>query len=134
MLNDHVHDKDYFIYNRCRFIVEENMRLQAACAALEKGDLITLGAKMFETHKGLSQAYEVSCKELDVLVEGVKNYADVLGARMMGGGFGGCTINIVKNEGIDTIVESLSVSYQKKTGLVLTHYIVETEDGTSLIQ
>lgn len=134
MLTDHVYPKDLLIYKRCRFIVEENIRLEAACAALQAGDMITLGSKMFETHTGLSQSYEVSCKELDMLVEGVKNNPDVLGARMMGGGFGGCTINIVKNDGIATLAESLSELYQKKTGLILSHYIVETEDGTSLIQ
>jgi galactokinase len=134
MLDDYVRSKDSLIYKRCLFVIEENARLLAACTALESGDLRTLGVKMFETHKGLSQEYEVSCEELDILVEGVKNNVDVLGARMMGGGFGGCTINLVKNDGIDALVESLSESYQKKTSLVLSHYIVQTEDGTNLIQ
>jgi galactokinase len=134
MLKDHVLCKDSLIYKRCRFVVEENIRLLSACTALEAGDLITLGTKMFETHKGLSQEYEVSCNELDILIEGVKNNVDVLGARMMGGGFGGCTLNIVKDDGINTLVESLSESYQKKTGLFLSHHIVQTEDGTDLIQ
>lgn len=134
MLNDHVATKDSLIYKRCRFIVEENARLQTACTALEIGDLKTLGIKMFEAHKGLSQEYEVSCKELDILVDGVKNNPDVLGARMMGGGFGGCTINIVKNEAIESLVGSLSESYYKKAGLALSHYIVQTEDGAKLLQ
>lgn len=133
MLNEHVSSKDSLIYKRCLFVVEENIRLQAACIALQAGDLKTLGTKMFETHKGLSQEYEVSCKELDILVEGVKSNLDVLGARMMGGGFGGCTLNIIKNDGINALVESLSESYQKMTGLALSHYIVQTEDGTNLV-
>lgn len=134
MLNDYVFSKDPIIYKRCRFVVEENARLLAACTALEAGDLITLGKKMFETHKGLSQAYEVSCHELDILVDGVKNNPEVLGARMMGGGFGGCTLNIIRDEAVDALVESLSESYHKKTDLVLSHYVVQTEDGTNLMQ
>ena len=122
------------VYDRCTYIVNENQRLLAGCDALRHNDLPGFGEMMFASHKGLNKRYEVSCKELDILAEGVKNNTDVLGARMMGGGFGGCTINIVKNEAIDSLVESLSESYHKKTGLALSHYIVQTEDGTKLIQ
>ena len=88
---------------------------------------------MYRTHEGLSQEYEVSCKELDFLVESVKGNSKVLGARMMGGGFGGCTINIVKEEAIDDLVAQISADYQQAMNLQLTHYIAVIEDGTNQI-
>ena len=88
---------------------------------------------MFRTHEGLSKEYEVSCKELDYLVDYVKGHASVLGARMMGGGFGGCTINLVKEEAIDDLVKTISVDYQKAMNLELSAYIAGIEDGTSLV-
>ncbi len=88
---------------------------------------------MFETHEGLSKAYEVSCKELDYLVDYVKEASSVLGARMMGGGFGGCTINIVKDEAIDGLVQQISADYQKAMNKQLTAYIAVIEDGTTEI-
>lgn len=133
MLDEYVAHKDKLVYARCRYIVEEILRLEDACIALEKGDVNTLGKKMFQTHEGLSKAYEVSCKELDFLVDAVKKAPDVLGARMMGGGFGGCTINIVKEEAIEQLVEQLSSSYREAMQLELTSYIVQTGNGTERI-
>ena len=75
----------------------------------------------------------MSCKELDFLVDAVRDNPDVVGARMMGGGFGGCTINIVKDEAIDPLVKSLGESYEKNMGKELTAYIAQVEDGTSLL-
>lgn len=121
------------IYQRCQYVVEENLRLLQGCEDLKAGHLEALGKKMFDTHEGLSKQYEVSCKELDFLVDAVKNNPAVLGARMMGGGFGGCTINIVKEEAIDKLVEELSRSYTKATGLQLTAYVAGIEDGTSVM-
>ena len=88
---------------------------------------------MLQTHEGLSKEYEVSCKELDFLVDYVKNLDYVLGARMMGGGFGGCTINIVKDEEIDTLISEISTLYSNEFGLSLDAYIVETANGSELI-
>jgi galactokinase len=85
---------------------------------------------MFQTHQGLSNDYEVSCKELDFIVDEVKTQNAVLGARMMGGGFGGCTLNLVKEEFIAEISEKLYQSYQQKMGLELSTYIVNTAPGT----
>ena len=133
MLEQYVAPADETIYRRCKYVVEENIRLLTGCEDLKRGDLQALGQKMFRTHEGLSKEYEVSCKELDFLVDYVKGNSDVLGARMMGGGFGGCTINIVKEEAIDSLVKNVSADYQQAMNLELTHYIAVIEDGTTLI-
>ncbi|MEO8712574.1 MAG: galactokinase, partial [Parafilimonas sp.] len=96
-------------------------------------DIKSLGNKMYETHEGLSKKYEVSCKELDFLVSAVKNNEDVLGARMMGGGFGGCTINLVQENSIDKLIEELTELYQREMSLPLTAYIAQIENGTQLM-
>jgi galactokinase len=133
MLHKYVEPKDAVIYKRCKYVVEEIERLLEGCEDLKKGDLKALGEKMFQTHDGLSKEYEVSCKELDFLVDAVRNNPDVVGARMMGGGFGGCTINIVKEEAINGLVKELAESYQKNMGKELTAYIAQIENGTSLL-
>lgn len=132
MLDDHVKQKDALVYRRCKFVVEEIERLHTACADLKQGNLTALGKKMFATHEGLSKDYEVSCKELDFLAAAVKNNPAVLGARMMGGGFGGCTINIVKEEAIEELTGKLTKDYKAAMGMELSAYIVQTEDGSSI--
>ncbi|GAA4732457.1 galactokinase [Flavisolibacter ginsenosidimutans] len=134
MLDKYVKPKNETVYRRCKFVVQENERLLTACEALQRGDLKTLGKKMYGSHDGLSKEYEVSCKELDFLVEAVRNNPDVLGARMMGGGFGGCTINIVKEEAIDGLVNNLQGKYKEAMGLDLTAYVAVIEDGSSAVQ
>ncbi|HYK56892.1 MAG TPA: galactokinase [Flavisolibacter sp.] len=133
MLYQYVKPKNELVYRRCKYVVEENQRLLAACEDLKNGHVEALGEKMFQTHDGLSKEYEVSCKELDFLVDAVRNNPNVLGARMMGGGFGGCTINIVKEEAIDGLIKELSRSYKEQMGLELTPYIAQTADGTNSI-
>ncbi len=133
MLQEHVLPKDELIYRRCKYVLEENLRLLAACDDLKKGDIAALGQKMFRTHEGLSKEYEVSCSELDWLVQYVRNEKDVLGARMMGGGFGGCSINLVKENAVDALVEKVSAQYRKATGLTLSAYTVQIADGTEEI-
>jgi galactokinase len=133
MLDEYVLPKSQLIYNRCKYVVEENARLLAACKDLEKNDLISFGKKMFETHQGLSELYGVSCKELDFLVDFVKNEPSVLGARMMGGGFGGCTINLIKSEDVDMITTKISKAYSQELSRQLGVHIVKIEEGGSLI-
>ncbi len=133
MLDDTVAGLDKIVYKRCRYVVEETQRLLAACSDLEHGRIDALGKKMFQTHEGLSKAYEVSCKELDFLVDAVKNNPAVPGARMVGGGFGGCTINIVKEDAIDKLVEQIGKSYKSEMHAELTTYIVKTAGGTERI-
>jgi galactokinase len=134
MLDAYVKEANPLVYRRCKYVVEENGRLLSACEALKAGDLETLGQKMYGSHDGLSKEYEVSCKELDFLVDAVRNNPHVLGARMMGGGFGGCTINIVREEAIEGLVNDLKSKYHQATGLDLTAYIAQIEDGSSAIQ
>ena len=133
MLEKYVLPKDILIYNRCKYVVEENIRLISACADLENGNIEALGKKMFATHEGLKSLYEVSCPELDFLVDQVKGHPAVLGARMMGGGFGGCTINIVKEGAIESLVAMLEPLYEKHTQKQLSHYIASIEAGTSML-
>lgn len=133
MLERLVAPKDALIYQRCRYVVEENQRLLEGCAELKKGNLAGLGEKMFQSHHGLSNDYEVSCPELDFLVELAKGQTGVLGARMMGGGFGGCTINLVKTDALDAFSETTTVAYRQAFGLDLKIYPVQLTNGTELI-
>ncbi len=121
------------VRTRCQFVIEENQRVLDACEALSKGDLKTFGQKVFESHFGLSKLYEVSCEELDFLVDLLKNQAVVLGSRMMGGGFGGCTINIVHQDHINEIQVLVEEAYQKKFGKAPAFYLVAPEDGSGLL-
>lgn len=121
------------IRDRCTYVVQEIARVQKAVKDLLANDLTAFGQKMFATHQGLSKLYEVSCPELDFLVKGVENNSNVIGARMMGGGFGGCTINIVKANAVEALVESLTQQYQTAMGKTLKHYIVSIEQGSSLL-
>ncbi|MBS1746633.1 MAG: galactokinase [Bacteroidetes bacterium] len=134
MLDEFVLPKDKLIYKRCRFVVDEIERLLQACVHLQQNDIKSLGEKMFRTHDGLSKEYEVSCKELDFLVDAVRNNPAVTGARMMGGGFGGCTINLVQADAIDGLIAQLSPLYHQATGLNLTAYVAQIENGTSIVQ
>ena len=115
-------------YMRSEFVIEEIQRLLDACVAMEKDDYETVGKKMYETHKGLSKLYEVSCPELDFLNDQAKEHG-VTGSRVMGGGFGGCTINLVKNEKVADFVKSASEAYEKKFGIKLKVYDVVIKDG-----
>ena len=133
MLDRYVLPKDKLIDKRSRFVVQEIERLTEGCKDLQQGNLAALGKKMFATHHGLSKMYEVSCKELDWLVDKVSTNSNVIGARMMGGGFGGCTINLVKENAIDELVASIKPAYEKEMELPLTYYISSIENGTEKI-
>lgn len=126
--------KDPVILKRCKYVVEENERLLSGCAALQKGDVATMGKKMFGSHDGLSREYEVSCPELDFLVDQVRNEPAVLGARMMGGGFGGCTINLIREDAIDKLLPRISEAYLKAMKKELTPYVASIEDGTGIVK
>jgi galactokinase len=131
MLAAYVAPFDALVNQRCEYVVEEISRLLAATKDLEKGDIAAFGQKMFATHEGLSHKYEVSCPELDFLVKQVVNEPGVIGARMMGGGFGGCTINLVKEDAIEELVERLTPVYRKAMNKELKVYIGQIENGTS---
>jgi galactokinase len=133
MLDQYVKPKSVLIDKRSRFVVQEIERLLNGCEDLLEGNIQALGKKMFTTHEGLSKMYEVSCKELDWLVDFVKDNPNVVGARMMGGGFGGCTINLVKEDVIDALIESIQSAYEEVMQLPLSYYIASIENGTERI-
>jgi galactokinase len=120
------------VFKRCLFVVKEINRVKLACEALDKGNIETLGKLMFETHEGLSSEYEVSCPELDFLVHTVKVEEAVIGSRLMGGGFGGCTINLIKKGQEERIKQQLSTLYLDKFGIELKICDVKIGNGTSL--
>ncbi len=122
---------DDTLYKRSHFIINENLRVQKAADALETRDLITFGKMLYQSHKGLSQQYEVSCPELDFLVEFSKANEHVIGSRMMGGGFGGCTINIIHEDAIDNYLKKIEMAYENEFSQKLSAIVVEPDGGTT---
>lgn len=116
-------------YMRAEYVIGEVQRVLDVCAALEKGDYETVGAKMYETHYGMSKLYEVSCEELDFLNDIAKE-CGVTGSRVMGGGFGGCTINLVKEELYDDFIARAKAAYREKYGKLPKVYDVVISDGS----
>ncbi len=119
------------IFKRCHFVVNEIQRVQDAVAAIENSDFKKLGELMSETHQGLSKEYEVSCDEIDFLVDAVQNEKTVLGARMMGGGFGGCSINLVEKGSENELIKKISEQYRNAFGIELKSYKVKISKGTT---
>jgi len=120
---------DPVIFKRCQYVTEENSRVEKACQALQQNDFSTFGKLMYESHEGLKNKYEVSCNELDFLVDFTKDKENILGARMMGGGFGGCTINLVKSGTEKSFIDEISKAYFKKFEKKMSSYIVKVGDG-----
>ena len=116
-------------YKRAEYVIGEVDRVLAVCEALGRGDYATVGEKMYETHYGMSKLYEVSCEELDFLNDLAKEYG-VTGSRVMGGGFGGCTINLLKEELHDHFVEEVRRRYSAKYGHEPKFYDVVISDGS----
>lgn len=121
------------VYDRCKFVVEEIARLEAACEDLKQNDLAAFGQKMFATHDGLSKLYEVSCTELDFLAECAKEEPAILGSRMMGGGFGGCTINLIKKEAVEGVAARISKKYLEQFGVETEVYRTVIDDGAGKV-
>lgn len=115
-------------YIRAKYVIEEKERVLAVCDALGRGDCETVGQKMYETHAGLSKDYEVSCEELDYLNDIAKE-CGVTGSRIMGGGFGGCTINLVKNDLYDNFIATAKAKFAEKYGHEPVVYPVIISDG-----
>jgi galactokinase len=116
-------------YKRAEYVIEEIQRVLDVCDALEKGDYETVGQKMYETHYGMSKLYEVSCEELDFLND-IAFDCGVTGSRVMGGGFGGCTINLVKNELYETFITTAKERFKEKFGRSPKVYDVVIGDGS----
>jgi galactokinase len=132
-LENYKNDFDPVILKRCVYVVRENERVHQAVAALGKGDLPQLGNLLYQSHQGLQWDYEVSCPELDFLVAFAKTQNYVLGARMMGGGFGGCTLNLLPQNQVSTFLKLATQTYYDRFGITLSSYVVLTGDGVSSI-
>ena len=125
-VKDRISEEDY---KRARYVIGEEKRVLDVCEALEKGDYETVGKRMYETHWGMSKDYEVSCEELDFLAE-VAEECGVTGSRIMGGGFGGCTINLVKDSLYDNFIATAKEKFNAKYGHEPKVYEVVISDGS----
>jgi galactokinase len=128
-LEEHRKELRSVIYRRCRHIVSENERVVAAGEALENSDLRRFGQLMNESHQSLRDDFEVSCAELDLMVELAGGVEGVYGARMTGGGFGGCTVNLVARDKVDDFEKVVAADYQKQTGLKPDIYVCSAAKG-----
>lgn len=123
---------DEVVYRRCKYIAEETRRLLTGCQLLEAEDLAAFGTQMYEAHTGLKNDYEVSCAELDFLVAYAKDFG-IIGARMMGGGFGGCTINLVNLDQLQDFSEKIKAAYHQRFNVIPEIYIGSIVDGTTIV-
>jgi galactokinase len=121
-------------FEKASFVVQENSRVHSFVTALQNKDLVSIGKLLFASHDGLSLQYKVSCEELDFLVRQAKQNPDVLGARMMGGGFGGCTINLVLKTNLKEFKNNISAKYLNQFGIKCSVYKVKVSRGTHLIK
>jgi galactokinase len=118
---------------RARHVVTENMRVLLAAEALESGNMQRFGELMYQSHLSLRDDYQVSCPELDVMVELARVIPGTIGARMTGGGFGGCTINLVERDAVAEFVRRISKAYQQRTSITPEVYVTEASDGATRV-
>jgi galactokinase len=121
------------VYQRALFVSRENARTLKAAELIQSGDIEGFGALMYKTHEGLSKNYEVSCPELDFLVDLSKDLPQVVGSRMMGGGFGGCTINLVEESYVNEFMDLASKAYKEQFDINLTSILVATSNGVETV-
>jgi galactokinase len=119
------------VRQRCRHVIHENERVIKGIAALQLGDLDTFGQLMNESHTSLRDDYEVSCEELDIMVEAAWKVDGVYGSRMTGAGFGGCTVSLVAEGGVEDFRAQVAAAYQEATGIIPHIYVCRAEDGVS---
>lgn len=124
-----VEDMSPKVAQRCLFVIQEIERVSKAVVALQAHDLTTVGTLLTATHKGLSEQYEVSCEELDFLVAAASQHPEVLGTRMMGGGFGGCTLNLIEKSAAQRVVAEITNRFEKQYGHQAEVYWVNISDG-----
>ena len=132
-LQAHQNELTSVVYDRCFYVLSEKERLLAGCDALQNGNLTAFGNLMYATHEGLSRKYEVSCSELDFLVATARTIEGVMGARMMGGGFGGCTINIVQADKTESFANQVQEAYKNMFAVVPEVYVMQIEDGAKVM-
>ena len=133
MLVDRRKELDSIIFERCKFVIDENNRVLEGCNDLQRSDFLSFGKRMFESHKGLRDEYEVSSPELDLLVEIAQDLPGVYGSRMMGAGFGGCTINLVEEQSVDEFTYTMKNKYQQACGQTIKVYICSIQSGTTKV-
>jgi len=121
------------VYRRCTYVVAENQRVIDVCNALVRGDMAAVGAALYASHDGLAREYEVSCPELDLLVEAARPLPGVLGARMMGAGFGGCTINLVEADKLDAFHAGMLPTYRDRLGKEPSILVCRPYAGTEIV-
>jgi galactokinase len=124
---------DEEVYKRCRYVIGENQRLWEACRCLADEDLTGLGRLIYASHEGLSTEYEVSCEELDFLVSLARERPEVAGARMMGGGFGGCTLNVVHQPDVEEFADFVTRRYRERFDHVPQIYVTRIEEGARVL-
>jgi galactokinase len=128
-LESSAHNLPDVILRRCRHVISENERVLQAASALEQSDLGEFGRLMAMSHRSLRDDYEVSCDELDLMVELARDFTGVYGARMTGGGFGGCTVNLVSASAVDEFKKQIAANYQRRRGIAPEIYVCRTSDG-----
>jgi galactokinase len=133
-LEEHRELLSAIVYQRCRHVVTENARTHWAAAAFESGEIATLRQLMTDSHRSLRDDYEVSCRELDIMVELAMQQRGVLGARMTGGGFGGCTINLVQAAESDRFCDRVAEGYQAAIGRRPDIYVCEASNGAGIAE
>lgn len=131
MLDRQAQDLPATIGKRCAHVVRENQRTLDAAHALTDGDLIRVGRLMRESHNSLRDLYEVSCRELDIMVEAAESLLGFCGGRMTGGGFGGCTINLVREENAEDFAKQIAERYRQATGINPQVYLCSAQDGAA---
>jgi len=117
------------VYRRCRHVISENQRVLDAAESLRGGDLHRFGQLMYESHRSLQKDYEVSSTELDLLVDIAASCEGVYGSRMTGGGFGGCTITLVRSHAVEAFRERITQTYKEKTGITADLYVCSAAQG-----
>ena len=133
-INDAKNDLSINQFKRAVFVYNENRRAIKSTELIEKNDLAEFGKLMYQSHEGLKNNYEVSCNELDFLVNQTKKIDGVIGARMMGGGFGGCTVNLIKSNEISDAVSKIKESYKSNFGINLKAIIAKPGSGINVVK
>jgi galactokinase len=122
------------VRQRARHVVGENARVLESVAALGRGEVEAFGQAMVASHRSLRDDYQVSCRELDAMVEVALRVKGVVGARMTGGGFGGCTVSLVRNDAVERFLSEVPPAYRDATGLEPAVYVCQAADGAEVVK
>ena len=133
LLDQHERDLPATIWKRCSHVIRENQRTLDAARALTEGDLVRVGRLMHDSHRSLRDLYEVSCRELDLMVEAAEGLPGFCGGRMTGGGFGGCTVNLVREENAEDFAKQIAERYRQATGIHPQVYLCSAQDGAQAL-